>query len=200
MLIAHRRNTAAELAATPTRYGVEIDLRSAGDALVLHHDPFTAGEDFADWLGGYRHGTLALNVKEDGLEARITALLRERGATDYFFLDQAFPTLAACARDGERRCAVRVSEFEAPATALSLAGRLDWVWVDCFSRFPLEAAAAQQLRAAGFRLCIVSPELQGRDAAREIPQLAELLRERRVHPAAVCTKRPDLWEREGASR
>lgn len=196
-LIAHRRNTAAELAATPPRYGVEIDLRSDGGALVLHHDPFTPGEDFERWLEGYRHGTLILNVKEDGLESRITASLRARGIEDYFFLDQALPTLVRCARTGEeRRCAVRVSEFEPPALALALAGRIDWAWVDCFTRFPLTRAEAGRLVDAGFRLCIVSPELQGRNAEAEAPALAALLRERGVRPDAVCTKRPDLWERE----
>ena len=121
-LIVHRRNTVPELAATPREYGVEIDLRTAGDALVLHHDPFAAGVDFRRWLDAYRHGTLILNVKEDGLEPPVTALLRERGIEDYFFLDQAFPSLVRCAGTGERRCAVRVSEYESIATVLTLPG------------------------------------------------------------------------------
>ena len=54
-LIAHRRNTVPELAATPREYGVEIDLRTAGDSLVLHHDAFAAGTDFTRWLDAYRH-------------------------------------------------------------------------------------------------------------------------------------------------
>ena len=145
-LIVHRRNTVPELAATPREYGVEIDLRTAGDALVLHHDPFAAGADFRRWLDAYRHGTLILNVKEDGLEPSVTAPLRERGIEDYFFLDQAFPSLVRSAGTGERRCAVRVSEYESITTALTLAGRIDWVWVDCFTRFPLTSQEAQQLR------------------------------------------------------
>ena len=198
-LIVHRRNTVPELAATPREYGVEIDLRTAGDALVLHHDPFAAGADFRRWLDAYRHGTLILNVKEDGLEPSVTARLRERGIEDYFFLDQAFPSLVRSAGTGERRCAVRVSEYEPIATALTLAGRIDWVWVDCFTRFPLTSQEAQQLGAAGFKLCIVSPELQGRDATVEVPALATLLRARGIRPDAVCTKHPDLWERESSA-
>ena len=198
-LVVHRRNTVAELAATPREYGVEIDLRTAGDALVLHHDPFAAGVDFGRWLDGYRHGTLILNTKEDGLEAPVTALLRERGIEDYFFLDQAFPSLVRCAGTGERRCAVRVSEYESVATALTLAGRIDWVWVDCFTRFPLSSQEAQELRVAGFKLCVVSPELHGRDATVEVPALATLLRARDLRPDAVCTKHPNLWEHEAGA-
>lgn len=194
-LIAHRRNTLAELNATPIRYGVEVDIRSYGDKLVIHHDPFVAGESFEAWLAAYQHGTLILNVKEEGLEARLINLIQRAGIEDYFFLDQSFPFLIKYSRQGEHRCAVRVSEFESIETALTLAGKVEWVWVDCFTRFPLSHDDARKLQEAGFKLCLVSPELQGRDAETEIAQLVQLLQERDIRAEAVCTKRPDLWEK-----
>ena len=199
-LIAHRRNTKSALEATPRQYGVEVDLRSTGGVegrLILQHDPFAGGEDFGDWLDGYRHGTLILNVKEEGLEERVTALMRESGIDDYFFLDQSFPSLLRCAKAGERRCAVRVSEFESIETALTLAGLIDWVWVDCFTRFPLTGANARRLGHAGFRLCLVSPELQRHDPTTGIPAVARQLADRRIRPDAVCTKHPELWSEAG---
>lgn len=194
-LIAHRRNTLNELNATPTQYGVEMDIRSYGEKLVIHHDPFVEGESFDAWIAAYRHGTLILNVKEEGLEARLIEVMRRFRIDDYFFLDQSFPFLIKSAKAGESRCAVRVSEFESIQTALTLAGKVDWAWVDCFSHFPLSHEDAKSLREAGFKLCLVSPELQGRDAERGIPQLAGLLADRNIVADAVCTKRPDLWER-----
>lgn len=198
-LISHRRNTIDELRATPTCYGVEVDIRSNGERLIIHHDALVPGESFDAWIAAYRHGTLILNVKEEGLEARLIALMREHGIEDYFFLDQSFPFLVKWSRAGERRCAVRVSEFESIETALTLAGKVDWVWVDCFSHFALSGADAARLRQAGFRLCLVSPELQGRPAHTEIPMLAALLRERGIAADAVCTKRPDLWQQAAAA-
>jgi hypothetical protein len=196
-LIAHRRNTVAELQATPPQYGVEVDIRSWGDRMVIHHDPFVEGENFETWLAAYRHGTLILNVKEEGLEARLVELMRNRGIADYFFLDQSFPFLVKWSKAGLRNCAVRVSEFEAVETALTLAGKVDWVWVDCFTHFPLSGEEARRLQQAGLRLCLVSPELQGRDVA-EIATLAALLAERGIKAEAVCTKRRDLWEQATA--
>jgi len=193
-LISHRRNTVSELLATDSKYGVEVDIRSASDRLIIHHDPFVAGESFDNWIDAYRHGTLILNVKEEGLEARLIALMQSKGIADYFFLDQSFPFLVKWSKAGEHRCAVRVSEFESIETALTLAGKVDWVWVDCFTRFPLGEHDARRLKDAGFKLCLVSPELQGRDANVEIPQLASLLKERNIAADAVCTKRPNLWE------
>lgn len=193
-LISHRRNTLAELTATPRQYGVEVDIRSRGEQLIIHHDPFVAGEPFDAWIAAYQHGTLILNVKEEGLESRLIALMQSHGIDDYFFLDQSFPFLVKWAKAGERRCAVRVSEFESVDSALTLAGKVDWVWVDCFTHFPLSALDGQRLKDAGFNLCMVSPELQGRNAEAEIPQLARLMAECGIVADAVCTKRPDLWE------
>lgn len=192
-LIAHRRNTVAELMATPVHYGVEVDIRSLGDRLIIHHDPFREGEDFEVWMGAYRHGTLILNVKEEGLEGRLLDIMRDRRVEDFFFLDQSFPFLVKWARNGEPRCAVRVSEFELVETALTLAGMVEWAWIDCFTRFPLTSESAERLRQAGFKLCLVSPELQGRPAEAEITQLRRTLASLQITADAVCTKRPDLW-------
>jgi len=193
-LISHRRNTMSELLATDAKYGIEVDIRSEGDRLIIHHDPCVSGEFFDEWINAYQHGTLILNIKEEGLESRLIALMRSKGITDYFFLDQSFPFLVKWSKAGEHRCAVRVSEFESIETALTLAGKVDWVWVDCFTHFPLGEQDAKRLKDAGFKLCLVSPELQGRDANVEIPQLASLLKRRNIVADAVCTKRPDLWE------
>jgi hypothetical protein len=193
IIVRHRRNTAEELRATPVEFGIELDLRSQGERVIVHHDPFAVGEDFERWLDDYRHRLLILNVKEEGLEQRLIALMRERGIEDWFFLDQSFPFLIRTARTGESRCAVRVSEFETIETAITLAGQVRWVWVDCFSRFPLDGEHARRLHAAGFKLCLVSPELQGRDAATEIPALRALLAREGIVADAVCTKETALW-------
>jgi hypothetical protein len=191
-IIAHRRNRIDELIATPTDQGVEVDIRSAGGRLVIHHDPFAEGDDFEAWIDHYRHGTLILNVKEEGLEARLLAIMEDRRINRFFFLDQSFPFLIRTARQGERRSAVRVSEYESIETALAVAPMIEWAWIDCFTRFPLDRAAAARLAGSGLKLCLVSPELQGRPAE-EIADLRALLAEEGIRADAVCTKRADLW-------
>lgn len=192
-IIRHRRNTIAELRDTPPDLGIEVDVRSEGDRLIINHDPFRGGEDLLEWLDEYRHGTLILNVKEEGLEDRLLDEMAKRNMRDFFFLDQSFPFLIRTAARGEHRCAVRVSEFEAVDTALGLAGKIDWVWVDCFSRFPLNGRDAGRLRDAGFLLCLVSPELQGRDDPAEIAALRDMIAAEGIVAEAVCTKKPELW-------
>lgn len=193
-IIAHRRNTRTLLRDTPVHYGVEVDIRSQGQTLIIHHDPFAEGEDFEAWLQDYRHGTLILNVKEEGLETRLLALMASAGIQNFFFLDQSFPFLIKTSRTGERRCALRISEFEAAQTAINLAGQVDWLWVDCFTRYPLDAVQMRELAHAGFKVCLVSPELQGREPAKEVFTLRQWLEDESLTVAAVCTKSPSLWQ------
>lgn len=195
IFIAHRRNTVEELKITPNEYGIEVDIRSNNGRLIIHHDPLEDGLDLDEWLQFYEHKTLILNVKEEGLEARLIELMRQHQIYDYFFLDQSFPFLIKWSKLGERRCAVRVSEFESIETALTLTGKIDWVWVDCFSHFPLTSEDSKRLQQAGFKLCLVSPELHGRLDEAEISFFAKLLHERSIHTQAICTKRPDLWRK-----
>ena len=106
--ILHRINKIALLEKTPSNFGVEIDVRSNGKSLILHHDPFEQGELFEDWIKSYHHGTLILNVKEEGLESSVLKLMNQYKINDFFFLDQSFPFLRITAVMGESRCAVRV--------------------------------------------------------------------------------------------
>ena len=192
-IIRHRRNTHGELAEISTDHGAEIDIRSQGDSLVLHHEPYEAGTSFEDWLENYRHGTLILNVKEEGLEEQCLKLMVQHGIEDFFFLDQSFPFLVKTVKNGESRCAVRVSEFENIYTAITLAGKVQWVWIDCFTKFPLDLSSAKLLKESDFKLCIVSPELQGRMEISDTNEIMAAMNRAGVTPDAICTKFPERW-------
>jgi hypothetical protein len=191
--ILHRINTIALLKKTPSNFGVEIDIRSNGKSLILHHDPFEQGELLEDWIRSYHHGTLILNVKEEGLESSVLKLMNQYKINDFFFLDQSFPFLRKTAVMGESRCAVRVSEYENIETVLSLSGMVDWVWVDCFTSFPLDKEEANQLKNSGFKLCLVSPELQGREKRSQVVEFRRQIEQLGIKGDAVCTKYSDLW-------
>ena len=123
--IAHRKNTSAELDATPEGFGIEMDLRTHNSHLTIHHDPLMPVEKcerFEEWLLVFKRkprGTLILNVKEAGLEDSILDLMDKYNISDFFFLDQPAPYLIWSALVDEakmarmkKRIAVRVSQYE----------------------------------------------------------------------------------------
>ncbi len=190
--ISHRVNTVAQLAETPVTNGVELDLRDRGDRLILQHDPFSDGEDFSEYLTQYRHGTMILNIKSERIEYKILDELQTSGkVADYFFLDCSYPMIRSLINLGERHIAVRFSEFEPIEGVMALAGCVDWVWIDCFTRFPVTPEIYARLKPH-FKLCLVSPELQGHP----LTQIEEFSKYLDKFPMdAVCTKFYKLWQK-----
>ena len=184
--IAHRINTLEELKQVPKEFGVEIDLRDRGERLILQHDPFTDGEDFEPFLREYAHGTLILNIKSERIEWRVLELLKKYRVDRYFFLDCSFPMIHLLASKREKNVALRFSEFEGLDTILTMAGKVRWVWVDCFSRLPIDPGIEKTLKDAGFQLCLVSPELQGQPE--KIPVYRDFLAAHAIRFDAICTK------------
>lgn len=185
----HRVNDVDGLEKTPTHHGVEIDIRTFGERLILNHEPKRDGVLLDTYLEHFHHGTLIFNPKEEGLEAEILALAEKHHINRFFFLDLTMPMLVKLARLGERRLAVRYSELESLDTCLRFAGLVEWVWIDCFTHIPLDAQSHQELRQH-FKLCLVAPELQGHARART----AEFREVISCYPVdAVCTDYPEDW-------
>ena len=184
--IAHRINTVTELKKTPHQYGVEIDLRPWNDKIIIHHDPFVEGEDFEEYLKNYEHGTMILNIKSEGIEYRILKLLKKYRIQDYFFLDCSFPMIYNLVKEKETKIALRFSEFEGIDTLKNMEGKAKWVWVDCFSKLPLDTIIYKKIKNLGFKTCLVSPELQGRTS--DIADYKSSLKSEKIEFDAICTK------------
>lgn len=191
--IAHRINTIEELKQIPTEYGVELDLRDFRDRLILQHDPFTQGEDFEEYLKYYNHGTMILNIKSERIEYKVLELIQKYGVKKYFFLDSSFPMIYQLSKIGEKNIALRFSEFEGIDTILAMTGKVEWVWVDCFTKLNFTADDGKLLRKNGFKFCLVSPELQGQ--YEKISEYKQYLKNNEIQFDAICTKNTniELW-------
>ena len=93
-------------------------------------------------------------------------------------------------RFSSRNLAVRFSDFEPLEYAVSFKGKASWVWVDTFKSFALNNESYKKLIDAQFKLCLVSPELQG-GSKEDILNMKAAIKNFSI--AAVCTKFPKLW-------
>ena len=185
--IAHRINTLLQLQALPTEFGVELDLRDdLNGKIYIQHDPFEPGEDFEEYLKQYHHGTMIINVKSERIESKILEMISKYDVKSYFFLDSSFPMIWFLSNRGEKNMAIRVSEVEGIDTARNMAGKVGWIWVDCFSRIPIMKREADELKSLGYKLCFVSPELEGRDE--DIERYKKQIESEGIEFDAICTK------------
>jgi hypothetical protein len=137
---------------------------------------------------------LALNIKSDGLAPHLASLLEAHAITNYFAFDMSVPDMLHYARAG-LRFYTRHSEYEPqPALYEPAAG----VWLDAFDRtwFTRETIAGH-LRA-GKDVCVVSPELHGREVEAVWQMLEGLSGERSFGIASprllLCTDRAPVAE------
>ena len=126
------------------------------------------------------------------MEKYVLDILKKYKVKNFFFLDQSFPFLLKTITSGEKRCAIRISEFESIDSAYNLAGRIEWVWIDYFNKFPLNRTEFMRLKKLGYKICIVSPEIQGKEI-NEIKILKNFLIQNKIYPDAVCTRELGLW-------
>jgi hypothetical protein len=193
MFIAHRVNTIAELLDTPSYMGVEVDLRDAGNEIIISHDPFSMGENFENYLENYTHRFLIANIKSERIELRVKDLLDRFEIKDYFFLDSSAPMIVKYGSQSGFQFSLRVSEYESIESALKMKVFADWIWVDCFERLSIDQNEYLALKKAGFKLCIVSPELH--DSSRNVMDFIDNLKKLKIVPNMVCSKYKnyDIW-------
>ena len=169
-------------------------MRDFGNRLILQHDPFMDGEDFEEYLKCYDHGTMILNIKSERIEYKVLKLMQKYNVKKYFFLDSSFPMIYLLSKSGEKNTALRFSEFEGIDTILNMKGKINWIWVDCFSKLPITRENYKLLKESGFKFCLVSPELQGQDE--NLEEYKEYLKDGGIIFDAICTKIYNIerWE------
>lgn len=185
--IAHRINTIKELKQLPFEYGVELDLRDdLNGRIYIQHNPFEGGEDFEGYLKEYHHGTMILNIKSERIEHKVLEMIANYDVKSYFFLDSSFPMIKLLSDIGEHNIALRFSEIEGLDTIRNMAGKATWVWVDCFTRLPINKESYVELKEMGYKLCMVSPELEGQPE--KLEEYKQFLKQNDILMDAVCTK------------
>jgi len=193
--ILHRANRIDLSVLSDGFSGAEIDLRIYFGKIVLAHDPFVGGASFRDWLSSFTGNLLILNTKETGIEREIVETINSVAPKlEYFFLDLPTPSLIKAANE-QIPVAVRVSEVEPIAFSTKVAS--NWIWLDSFSGDWAHLEEINDLRSDfPQKICLVSPELQGREHnfhRSEFSLLKGYLEENPSLIQAICTKDWSLW-------
>jgi hypothetical protein len=195
MIIAHRINTLEDLQSIPDNQGIEFDIRDSNGKCIVCHDAFEEGVDLEVFLRKAGNRYFIVNIKSEGIETRVLELLKHLNYDNFFLLDCSFPKIIQLTRKKERRIAVRFSEYESIDTVLTLANDVEWVWVDCFTKFPLTKEIYQKIRQAGMKICLVSPDLQKQPE--KIKEYIDICLGSEMYVDAICCKftNKSLWEK-----
>lgn len=174
--------------------GVETDIRDLDGELVISHDmprrgalPLTVM--LSDYVAAGRPGTLALNIKADGLTEALGELLALYDVKNYFCFDMSVPDTLPYLQAG-LTVAARLSEYEQEGLLMGLTSAL---WIDSFQQLQISSLRLANWLAEGRTVCLVSPELHGRAPLGLWQQLSTLPPVLRSHQKLLlCTDYPLL--------
>ena len=150
-------------------FGTETDFRDhLGDLVVAHdppngpsiHHPAPLAADFCFQLLAQHDAQLplAMNIKSDGLQHLIKALLEKYEIKNYFLFDMSVPDAVRSIKAG-LRCFTRHSDLELEPSFYAYA---HGVWMDSFERDWITLDSIQRHLIEGKEVCLVSPELHSR--------------------------------------
>ena len=189
---AHSINSLDLINKLDPELGVEIDIRDANGRLVLGHDPLKNNyqylESFLEVLNGR---SVIANVKSERLEKPFINLLQKYSPySDYFFLDSSFSMIV---NNGKfYNFASRFSEYESLETSISLinASLVNWIWVDTFTKFPLDKKIVSTFNSLNAKKCLTSPDLIGRNY--DIETYSEKINSYGIIFDAICCKKENI--------
>ncbi len=195
IVIIHRVNTVSELNNTPKKYGVEVDIRAYNGKLILNHESNKNGEELEEFLKHYGHKFIILNIKESGTEMEVLDLVKKYKIKNFFFLDVEYSFIyKAMANKLTKNIALRVSEIEPVDMALHNSGRFNWVWIDIFSKIPINKQDYVKLKKAGYNICFLCPSSLNRPE--DALKYKRLLAKKGIKIDAVMTEKEfaEEWE------
>ena len=68
--------------------------------------------------------------------------------------------------------------------------KVKWIWIDTFTKIPIDRKTAEYMHGMGYKVCLVSPELQGQPE--KIEEYIKVLSRNKIELDAVCTKKANI--------
>ena len=158
--IAHRICTIEEIKSLPHSVGLEFDIHAYKDELKVCHDPFVDGFKLSDFLNEcHNRGTLAINIKEEGIEIDVINAAKSAKINNFFLFDVPFPQITRLGEQNKEYMCLRYSDIE--KLDLDICSKFaKFLWIDTFSgNLWMEKLEYTRLKELGYKLCFVSPEV-----------------------------------------
>lgn len=166
-------------------FGIEFDVRDSFGHLVISHDPTEKSdnllfEDVVELFFKYE-ASIAINIKSDGLLKSLLSVLGNIDKQRYFVFDMSIPETIKYLSAGFPTF-MRISEFEKYSL---LHENSTGIWLDSFQSdwWISESQVFQDFKA----LCVVSPELHGREVE---PGWSFLRKDQSINDLSICTDYP----------
>ncbi len=173
-------------------FGTETDIRDYKGTLVISHDIADTAcisvEELFKIYNQREHSLpLALNIKSDGLQDQLKALLVKYNITNYFVFDMSVPDGLGYLKYNIKSF-TRQSEYEKEPSFYEEA---EGVWLDEFHSHWIDIEVIRQHLKNNKLICIVSPDLHQRTYEKEWQHYKDIEKELGINHLMICTDHPE---------
>jgi glycerophosphoryl diester phosphodiesterase len=173
-------------------FGTETDIRDYKGELVVSHDMadekcIAAKEMFSIYSKYDNTLPLALNIKADGLQAKLKELLNQYNIINYFVFDMSVPDGLGYLKQNIKAF-TRESEYEKEP---SFYNEACGVWLDEFQGHWITKDIIERHLKNNKQICIVSPDLHKREYQAEWKHYKLIEQELGINNLMLCTDYPE---------
>jgi glycerophosphoryl diester phosphodiesterase len=170
-------------------FGIETDIRDHQGEIVISHDPpmgkIILLSDFLKFAQG-KNLILALNIKSDGLSAKLKTLLDNFKIEEYFTFDMSIPELIKQTDHG-LKVFTGVSDINPNPILIN---NCQGIWLDGFFSDWYSNKEIEYFLSHDKKICLVSPELHNRNHLLQWKTLKESNLHRNEN-VILCTDYPE---------
>ena len=134
--IAHQQNKLKKLKTLLDNNirGIEIDLRSDRNKVIISHDPFLNGLDFFKTVKKLKNFFVIVDMKSTGFSEKVLKVLNKEKINFLFLNLIASEQIYLIEKNHSKNLFLRYSSIEKPNLTTKNFKKIKWIWFDFFNK------------------------------------------------------------------
>ena len=196
--IAHRQNKLKNLKSLldDDVRGVEIDLRSNGNKIIISHDPFLNGLDFEKNIKKLKNFFLIIDVKSTGFSEKVLKILNKEKIKFLFLNLIGSEQNYLIKKKYSKNLFLRFSSIEKPDLSIKDFKRIKWIWFDFFNGKYITIKDYNYIKKNKKNICLTSPDLIDGSVLKTLKYIKHL-NKNKIKIDMICSKphNINLWKK-----
>ncbi len=195
--VAHRQNSLKNLKSLidDNIEGIEIDLRTNKNKIIISHDPFLNGLEFVKNIKILQNFFLIIDFKSTGFSEKVLKILTKEKINFLFLNLIGSEQDYLIKKSYSKNLFLRFSSIEKPNLNIKYFKKIKWVWFDFFNEKFITIKEYNYIKKYKKNICLTSPDLID-DNKLKILKYIKYLNKNKIKIDMICTKQHNikLWK------
>ena len=176
--------------------GIEIDLRSNGNKIIISHDPFLNGLDFFKCVKKLKNFFVIVDIKSTGFSEKVLKTLNKEKINFLFLNLIASEQIYLREKNHSKNLFLRYSSIEKPNLTTKNFKKIKWIWFDFFNEKLITIKEYNYIKKHNKKICLTSPDLIDGSAFKTLKYI-KYLNKNKIKIDMICAKlhNINLWKK-----